>query len=224
MDTILPRISANELGKFVYSTDAEKHRILRDQKFPKPVKVSYYQSASSAILRSFDGGVFSKKTLEQALERIRAMPAQTPHRQRVRRANATAIRRFLTIHERAAPPRGEHSIIRKDAHFEFEGVDISVRPDIRTWDKEQKFFTYSKLRISSDRYSLDASQIVLLLIQQFADEEKFDGLGFDASRARLIDCFSQQIFEGHNVSSYKGQQLMKALAQIRALWPFVEKN
>jgi hypothetical protein len=224
MDSSVPRISANELGKFVFATDSEKRRILRDQKFPKPFKVSYYQSASSAILRSFDRGAFSKSALLGELKRLQTMPATTPQKQRRRRGNITAIRRFLTIHDRAAPPMGEHSIIRRDAHFVFEGVDVSVRPDIRTWNKDEKFFTYSKLRISSDKYSLDASEIVLLLIQKLAEEESFEGFGFDASRARLIDCFSQQIFHGHDVSPFKGRQLLKALAEIRAMWPFVPQR
>jgi hypothetical protein len=224
MDKSQPRISANELGKFVYCTDAQKRRILRDQKFPKPIKVSYYQQASSAILRSLKDGVFSEEVLRQALQKIYSMPAETPHKAQVLRGNARAVRRFLTIHEKAAPPTGEHLIIRKNAEFEFEGIHISVRPDILTKNINGNFFTYSKLRISSDRYSLDASEIVLLLIQKFAEQQSFEGLGFDASRSRLIDCFSQQIFEGHDVSPYKGQQLMKALKEIRARWPFISTS
>src|SRR5688572_15100309 len=203
MDKSRPRLSANELGKFVWSSNAEKSRILRDQKFPKPVKTSYYHRASSTILRSLKDGVFSEDMLRQGLKTIQSVPAETPHKARVLRGNATAVRRFLTIREKAAPPTGEHQIIRNSAEFEFEGVRISVRPDILTRNVNGKFFTYSKLRISSDRYSLDASEIVLLLIQKFAEQQSFEGLGFDASRARLIDCFSQQIFEGHEVSPYK---------------------
>lgn len=224
MDTSQPRFSANELGKFVWSSDAERRRILRDQKFPKPVKTSYYQRASSAILGSLKGGVFSEDALRQALKRIQAMPAETPHKARVLRGNITAVRRFLTIRDKAAPPAGEHEIIRANAEFEFEGIRISVRPDIFTKNINGKFFTYSKLRISSDKYSLDASEVVLLLIQKFAERQSYEGLGFDGSRARLIDCFSQQIFEGHYVSAFKGQQLMKALAQIRSMWPFITEN
>jgi hypothetical protein len=224
MDTNQPRLSANELGKFVWSSDAEKRRILRDQKYPKPIKVSYYQQASSTILRSLKEGVFSEDILREGLQKIQSMPAETPHKARVLRGNIRAVRRFLTIHEKAAPPIGEHVIVRKNAEFEFEGIRISVRPDILTKHINGKFFTYSKLRISADRYSLDASEIVLLLIQKFAEHQSFEGLGFDSSRARLIDCLSQQIFEGHDVSPYKGQQLMKALAQVRSMWPFVREN
>ena len=224
MDTSQPRFSANELGKFVWSSDAEKRRILRDQKFPKPIKTSYYQRASSAILGSLKGGVFSEEALRQALKRIQSTSAETPHKARVLRGNITAVRRFLNIHGKASPPTGEHSIIRRHAEFDFEGIRISVRPDILTKNIDGKFFTYSKLRISSDKYSLDASEVVLLLIQKFAEQQSFESLGFDASRARLIDCFSQQIFEGHDVSPFKGQQLMKALAQIRSMWPYITEN
>jgi hypothetical protein len=224
MDTSQPRISANELGNYVFSNQTEKQRILRDQKFPKAVKVARYQSAHSAILRSLEEGIFSKQALLKELHAIQSKPVETNYQASVRRANVTAVRRFLTIHEKAAPPSGEHTIIRQNAVFEFEGVRISVRPDILTTNVDGKFFTYSKLRFSSHKYSLDASEIVLLLIQKFAEHQDFEGLGFDRSRARLIDCFSQQIFEPHNVSPYKGKQLMKALAEIHALWPFVSKS
>lgn len=221
MDLSQPRFSANELGKFVFSTGAEKRRILRNQKFPKPIQAAYYQRASTAILRSLKGGSFSEAVLRGALHDIQTAPAETQHKMRVLRSNAKAVRRFLTISEHAAPATGEHLIIRRSAEFEFEGVRISVRPDILTTNPGSNFFTYAKLRISSDRYSPDASEVVLLLIQKFAEHQSFEGLGFDASRARLIDCLGQQVFEGHDVSPFKGQQLMKALTEIRALWPFV---
>ena len=224
MDTSQPRISANELGNYVFSNPAEKHRILRDQKFPKAVKLARYQSASFAILRSLDHGIFSKQALLKELHAIESKPAETKYQVNVRRANVTAVRRFLTIHEKAAPPDGEHTIIRQNAVFEFDGVKISVRPDILTTNVDGKFFTYSKLRFSSHKYSVDASEIVLLLIQKFAEQQDFEGLGFDRSRARLIDCFSQQIFEPHNVSPYKGKLLMKALTEIHGFWPFVSKS
>jgi hypothetical protein len=224
MDTSQPRISGNELGVFVFATNAERRRILRDQKFPKAVKVSRYQSASNAILRSLKKGVFSKEALLKELQAIENKPAKTKYHASVRRGNLTAVRRFLTIHEKAAPPDGEHTIIRQNAYFEFEGIKISVRPDILTTNVGGRFFTYSKLRFSSHKCSLDASEIVLLLIQKFTEQQDIEGLGFDASRARLIDCFSQHIFEAHHVSPYKGQLLMKALKEIRAHWPFIAEN
>jgi hypothetical protein len=221
VDTSQPRISANELGNFVFSSLAEKRRILQSQKIQKPVIVGRYQSAYSAILRCFQDGVFSETALAEELESLKAKPAQTKYQASVRRANITALRRFLTICEKAAPPLGEHEIIRRNALFEFEGVKISVRPDIMTQNSSGKFFTYSKLRLSRHKYSLDASEIVLLLIQKFAEQQNFGALSFDVSRARLIDCFSQQVFEAHNVSPYKGKLLMKALKEIHSLWPFI---
>lgn len=224
MDLNQPRISANELGNYVFATEAQRRRILRDQKFPKAARVARYQPASLAILRSLKQGTFSRDALLEELGKIERAPGATKYKANVRRANATALRRFLTIHEKAAPPTGEHAIIRRNAVFEFEGVKIIIRPDILTTNIKGNFFTYSKLRFSSQKYSLDASEIVLLLIQRFAEEQTIKGLGFDVSRARLIDCFSQQIVETHNVSLYKGQLLMKALREVRAVWPFIAAN
>jgi hypothetical protein len=224
MDTSHPRLSANELGNFVFATDAEKRRILRNQKFPKAVRVARYQSASLAVLRSLQNGIFSREALLEELKALQAKPAKTEYEASVRRTNIKALKRFLPICEKAAPAAGKQTIIRRNAVFEFGGVQISVRPDILTENVDGKFFTYSKLRFSSHKYSADASEIVLLLIQQFAEQQSFEGLDFDVSRARLVDCFSQQVFEAHNVSPYKGNLLMKSLKDIHALWPFIEAH
>ncbi|HAF15565.1 MAG TPA: hypothetical protein DCK99_18090 [Blastocatellia bacterium] len=221
MDTSQPRISANELGNYVFSNPGEKRRILQNQKVKKPFIAACYQSAHSAILRCFHDGIFSEAVLAEELEALKAKPTETKFQARVRPANITALRRFMRICGKATPPSGEHSIIRRNADFEFEGVKISVRPDILTQNSKGKFFTYSKLRLSQHKYSSDASEIVLLLIQKFAEQQDFEGLNFDVSRARLIDCFSQRVFEAHNVSPYKGKLLMKALKEIHSLWPFI---
>lgn len=221
MDTSHPRISANELGNFVFSTDAEKRRILHRQKFPKAVVVSRYQSASKAVLRCLQNGVFCEEALKAEIKKLSTKPVTNRREAEVRRANVIALKRFLTIGDKATPAAGHHSIIRKNALFEFDGITISVRPDILTQNVHGHFFTYSKLRFSSHKYSSDASEIVLLLLQKFAEQQHFEGLKFDAARARLIDCFSQQVFEAHEVSPYKGKLLMKALQQIHGLWPFI---
>ena len=224
MDKSQPRVSANEVGNFVFSSDAAKRRILRDQKFPKAVKVARYHSASSAVLRSLHNWVFSEEALIAELQALQSKPVKSQYEGRVRQANIRAIKRFLPICGRAAPADGKHTIIRRNAIFDLEGVQVSVRPDILTENVDGKFFTYSKLRFSTQKYAADASEIVLLLIQKFAEQQSFEGLQFDCSRACLIDCFSQQVFEAHHVSPYKGSLLMKALKEINALWPFIEPN
>jgi hypothetical protein len=224
MDLGQPRISANELGNFVFSNDSARRRILRGQKFPKAGIVARYQRASAAILRSLESNVFSETLLRAELEKLEKQSVTTKWQASTRDTNIRMVRRFIPLAEKASPPEGEHTIIRRNADFEFEGVRISVRPDILTRNVNDKFFTYSKLRFSNQKYSADASEIVLLLIQKFAEGQEFEELDFDTSRARLIDCNSQQIFEAHDVSPYKGQLLMKALKEIRGFWPFIAEN
>ena len=224
MDNSQPRISANEFGIFVYSTDAEKQRILKNQKVKKPFIAAHYHSAESAILRSFKGGTFSEEVLSEEIAKLKAAPIETSFQKKARPSNILALKRFLPICEKAAPPTGEHSIIRRNASFEFEGICVSVRPDILTRNLKQGFFTYSKLRLCRHKYSSDASEILLLLLQKYAEQQDFEGLEFDLSRARLIDCFSQQVLEPHHVSPYKGKRLMQAAKEVKALWPFISAN
>src|SRR5437660_8947739 len=103
MDTSQPRISANELGNFVFATAAAKQRILRDQKFPKAVKVARYHAASSAVLRCLQNGAFSKEELLKELQSLQEKSASTQYQAGIQHANIKALKRFLTISEKAAP-------------------------------------------------------------------------------------------------------------------------
>jgi len=224
MDLSQPKISANELGNFVFSTDAAKRRILQGQKFPKPLVVNRYNPVSNAILRCLKGNSFPEDDLNAELEKLKKLVVSNPRQASARDSNIRMLKRFIPLAEKAAPPDGDHSIIRQSGKFDFEGVQISVRPDILTRNANEKFFTYSKMRFSNRKFSADASEIVLLLIQKFAESQDMEGLGFDSSRARLIDCGSQQIFEAYYVSPYKGKLLMQALKEITSLWPFISEN
>ena len=67
MDLSQPRFSANELGNFVFASEAAKKRMVHSQKFPQAIKVARYTSASSAILRAFKDGIFSSQQIEEEI-------------------------------------------------------------------------------------------------------------------------------------------------------------
>ena len=53
-----PRISANQLGEFVYASEKKQLDILRDQKFGNINAAPYYTAALRAVRRSFVNGHF----------------------------------------------------------------------------------------------------------------------------------------------------------------------
>jgi hypothetical protein len=223
MDSVIPRISANELGRFPWETRSKKRDIVRGQKFKREVQAAHYQPARTAILRSFCEGLFSREKLDDELKKMKAADnGHSVYNQRRWPSNVTAIRRFRNLCEKATPPNGEHEIIHRNASFVLNGVEISVVPDIFTRHRDEGFFSFTKLRISQDKATFDASEIVLLLMIKYASRLNLDRLKFSPENSKVVDCFSMHVFEGHEVSRSKEIMLERALAEIREIWPTLQ--
>src|SRR5581483_7868109 len=115
MDLSQPRISANELGNFVFSTNAAKRRILRSQKFPKALVVGRYRPVSTAILRCLKEGGFSEKDLMAELVKLEGRIVANERQASAREGNIRMLKRFIPLAEKASPPEGDHTVLWRNA-------------------------------------------------------------------------------------------------------------
>jgi hypothetical protein len=217
----LPRISSNQLGEFTFATPAERIRILRDQKRGNTFRSPYYQSASNAVLRAFRAGHYDIGALRNTADELKAREAK--HRNQAMKFdnNAEMLRRFSAIANLACPPEGEHTVVRRDALIELDGVLVSVRPEITTVRQSDEAFSYTKFRYSKSKVSEDSSEIILLILLKFGRAQATDHLRFDVESTKLVDCFARVIVPGHRLSAYREKQLTAALDEIRRLWPTI---
>lgn len=213
-----PHISANELAKYTFSSISEKKEILRNQKFPPAYQISYYARALKGIRDSFRNGIYEENALIQSTDKIRNLPVKNRQEAVRNKCNIDAIDSFRKMRQLAMPPVGDHQFIHRNAHFIREGVKISVRPEIVTSNLKGSFFCYTKLRFSKDKYSADASEIVLLLLLIYGQQRNDQRVRFDLDKTKLIDCFGQAVIEGHRIPDYRQQQLDKALKEIVSIW------
>lgn len=71
-----PRISANELARYLTTDDAAKRRrIVENQNKPKPFKVSLYSLAENHITNAIVGGLVSFDKLLKSADEIRKLPS-----------------------------------------------------------------------------------------------------------------------------------------------------
>lgn len=217
-----PRISSNQLAEFAFASQEKRLTILLGQKFGNPSAAPYYIPASSAILRSLGKARFSADVLDEAAEAIAARPVSTRHQVSKRANNLAVLAHFGRIIERCNPPAGVHRIMRRNATIEIDGVMVSVLPEIVTENPEERFIAFTKLRFSKSKVSLDASEIILLLLHYYGQRQSRAGLEFDFGRSKIIDCFSETVIHGHSIGRHRDQQLHAALAHVRRMWPDVE--
>jgi hypothetical protein len=215
-----PRISANQLAEYIFSTPSKKVRILRDQKYGNIITSPYYQPALEAILGAFEDGEFDSGQILTARNDIEKREAKSKHQAKRWENNGAVLRCFTNIAADACPPHGVHTVVRRNAKIELDGVTVSVRPEIVT-QQESGLFSYTKLRFSKSKVSEDASEIVLLLLLKHGQLQSVGGKQIDPTHTKLIDCFAKTIVEGHSIPRLRERQLAEALSEIANLWPKV---
>jgi hypothetical protein len=217
-----PRISANQLGEFVFASEKRRLSILHDQKFGNINAAPYYGPALAGVRRSFSNGHFSDSLLKREARLLLGREAKTPRQAKQWANNALALQSFADISEESDPPTGEHRLLRKNAQIHLDGVAISVYPEVVTENLTDEFIAFTKLRFSKSKISADVSEIVLLILHYYGQLQSRTGLQFNFERSKVVDCFSKTVILGHAVGRRRDQQLHQALTLIRWLWPQIE--
>jgi hypothetical protein len=212
------------MGLFACQTQiARKRRIIFRRKNPSGMVVNYYRYAYDAIVGCVSSEGFVWEKVLKTYERIKKADFPGPFWPKVRNANISVVRKFLAIAEKASPPQGEQICRNRQHYLDWNGVQISILPDIVTLCRSEGTFSFTKLRLAREKYTWDASEYVLLLLERFAHSiEKDLGLQFDMSKCKLIDCADQIVFEGHKVNARKRISLENSLEEYKTIWPSVK--
>ena len=217
-----PRISANQLGEFIFASEKKRLSILHDQKFGNINAAPYYTSALAGMRRSFAQGHFSEAVLMKEARLLATREAKTPQRAQKWANNALALQCLSEIAEESDPPAGKHRMLQKNAQILLGGVKVSVYPEIVTENLDDGYIAFTKLRFSKNKVSADVSEIVLLILHYYGRVQSRIGVPFNFELSKVIDCFSKTIIPGHAVGRNRDQQLHEALARIQWLWPRIE--
>lgn len=219
-----PRISANQLGEFVYASEKKRLDILHDHKFGNINAAPYYTAALRAVRRSFVDGQFSATALLNETRLLDEQDAKTPQGAVKLANNALAVRRLAEICDQTNPPPGQHRMVIRNAQLLLDGVTISVLPEFVTENLDRGYIAFTKFRFSKSKIAPDVSEIVLLLLHYYGQRQSRAGLTFDFGLSKVVDCFSRTVIPGHAVGRHRDQQLHQALALIRWLWPRIERR
>lgn len=218
-----PKISLNSLGEFPFVSLRQKIEILTDQRFGNDIKAPYYHSASSAVLRAFDGTTFDHATIQATIERLRLIAPRSDQHAAKLENNVQMLERFLKLRDGVVPAMGSHGVVRRNAHLVLDGVTISVRPEFITRDPASGLFSLTKLRFSKSKVSADASEIILLVLFKYGQQLAVPGYQLDAENTRLIDCHAGTVIHAHHLPRLRETQLQAALREIHQLWPTLKR-
>ena len=216
--SLLPRVSANQLGEFAFGTQRQKMAIVYNHKFGNPHCAPYYQLALNGVLRSFHNGHYDTVCLRNEALNLQQRPPQSPNQAARLRNNATMLLQFASITPQTTPPSGQHQVVRRNAFMPLDGVVISVRPEILTRLHNSRDFSYTKLRFSKSAASADASELILLVLLEYGNRQNSALATFRPDQTILVDCFARTIHRGHRLPAIRRHQLSAALREYRNLW------
>ena len=216
-----PRISFNKLCEFPHVSPSARKRIAREQKFPADFQVSYYQAALNALVKATNlrTGRLDSGPLSAATAKLEGKPVEKKFQKGCQKNNIQAVRLLEKMASQIVLPPGEHLRVAQKATMEREGVNISVRPEFITYNRQLNTFAFTKFRFSKSPVSADAAETGVVLLLEFAKEERFAGRLLDLEHTTIIDVFSGTITYGHMVGRHRLVELNAALKELALIWP-----
>jgi len=223
-----PRISINELGKYIFSRDKRQRQILMRQKYRGDFMGMYYREATEAIATCLASNFENVSILERALQRLYQSRPEKIGTQRRINANADALDSFMAMmdsisFEGGVPELGD----QKPEKLVYQGVEISVRPEIVLRGSGRKHSLIGGLKLHFSRtfpLGEDGAGIVSTVCQEYSrsclvqEEEPY------APYCMVIDVGARRVYPGVRAITARMRDVVAACRNIAALWPTITED
>ena len=188
-------ISINQLAEFQKATEKGKVRIIKQQKTPNKIKVSYYQLAKGRIKKSLANGGASQY-IKDALDELSKRKPLESRKKVDRQVSIEALNRFLLLQlPRILKLSGITFLNKSDykSSTDINGVDIVVAPDLifTTIVNGREVVGGLKLHVSKSKaFDMQQQQIIASGIYQYLEKEVANGkLSVDPDWCISLDIF-----------------------------------
>ncbi len=217
------QISVNQLADFYKGTDAKKSRIIRQQKNPNPIRISYYQLAKARIKKSLQ----LKGEIEPILNGIKELNNRKLSNKRQvndRTVSIEAMERYIKMSLPKIFINSEYEVIKvpKNKTVIVNGVSVIVSPDIivKIISDGEVFMGGVKMHISkSNIFSSEQQNIVATSIYKYLNDE----IAINGEVVMPELCFSLDVFgKGYSATSpnidYSLQNIESICDEIVSIW------
>ncbi|MDM1512623.1 hypothetical protein [Myroides odoratimimus] len=214
-------ISINPLAEFIKATDAGKKRIIKQQKEPNPVRVSWYQLAK-ARMKKFLITKGDQHTIEDAIANLKSRKELSKRQLIDRQVSLEALERFVKIQIPNVLKEDNitfHKIPTKT--FSANGIDITVSPEIifSVTRDDKEHYGAIKLRVSKTKlFDTEQQTLIAALIYEYLKQNITNpikviepdlcifldvfGDGFKTLTANKVNYFAQNIHFIEEVKEY----------------------
>lgn len=222
-----PRISINQLAKYLAATPTQRRRIIRDQKRPPTYKVVYYEHAKNSIARFIVGGCSDESVITDEIARLVAETPSNEYEEARLVNNVEALEAFLDTYD-ALDFDGltvAHGYNDPPKLILAGGVEVSVRPEL-VLDGEyrgQPAAGAIKLYFSKgDPLTRMTGPYITAVVNRYADQHlTHDGEVASPRHSCVLDVFAGELHRTPAATTRRFQDLEAASQEIALWWPVV---
>lgn len=166
-------ISINPLAEFTKATDAGKKRIIKQQKSPNPVRVSWYQLAKSRMKKFIiTQGDYS--TIEEAINDLQNRKGLNKRQMIDRQVSLEALERFVKMQIPNVLKEADIAFYKIPLKtFSLKGIDVIVSPEIifSVTRNGKKHYGAVKLRVSKSKpFDSEQQTLIASLIYEYLQQ------------------------------------------------------
>jgi hypothetical protein len=216
------KISINPLSEFMTAHEGRKRKIIKQQKNPPKIVVSWYGTARKNMKEFFKNG-YDKSEIIKTIEYLQnQVPSSNFQRKNIPNSIA-ALKEFMALQfpDNFQKIKFEFSKPEKKG-YEIEGVSINVSPDlILRWEENGiKYVGGIKFHISrSYKFTYEgsiyaASNLMLFLKEKIAKDDEVVHPDYCLS----IDIFGQRVSSAPKDVSEIRNRIAEACIELKILW------
>ena len=223
-----PRISLNELVKYVYAANPNKRaNIIRQQKYPSEDEIFLYYRESQATIASFMKNDLDEEVVIEKIGELNELVGQSTSSRRKARLekNILALEGFHGSFSSIDLKDCEFYIPGKsNSHIQMADVNISVQPEIILKKEGREAINTGAVKVyinASTALDEDMGKTNAALLLEQLKLNKVDGETPKPSMCCVIDVFAGNIFYATASNKKRLDNIQNACEEIAARWPSI---
>lgn len=223
-----PRISINQLAKYLSVNAPARRRIILEQKQPKAFKVNYYDFSVQPIIEFFMNCCDDEEIIVKAIEDLCTRTAKSEYDETRLSVNAEALQAFLDSYDAlnfdGLKPK---QIGNNCPKIMAGGVDISVRPEILLSGTHKKQAITGAVKLyfgKNDPLTKESAPYISAVVNRFVDENYAKKGQPSRKHCQVFDVFAGVVFEAPLSTTKRFRDVEYACQEIAMWWNALENE
>lgn len=216
-----PRISINKLAEYLKASPARRQSIVRDQKYPSPIRAPYYNEAESAVRPFFERNK-SYSVIEEAMLDLGQRAPETILKAQMASNCLDALAAFADTGLDQID--GFDSVVLPRAHqprLAFGDVEVSVRPEVLLRRGQGSGASVGLLKLyfsKGDPLSDDTASFVATACCEYLTQHLSGHGKPDLKSVLVLDVLAKKFFFAPRATKQRLKDITAACGEISAVW------